>query len=341
MTVRVGILGGGNISDTHARAALEIPGVEIAAMYGANVERTRGLVEQYGGDLYTDLDGFLSHRPMDVVLIGSPSGLHAEQAKVAVERGLHVLAEKPLDVSSGKVDELLAEADRRGVKIGVFFQNRAAPDIAWLKRVVETGGLGKIFLATAQVKWYRPSEYYAGSRWRGTWALDGGGALMNQGIHTMDLLLWLVGDPTRIYARTRTALHDIEVEDTVVAVLDFANGAVGTLEATTAAYPGFPRRLELTGSNGTVRVEDDRVAFVGLHTPPDEPPPDGVGSQNPSASSATVSDARGHRSILEDFLRAVESGGEPLCGGREGRRSVAAVEAIYRSAREGVPVTPA
>ena len=337
MTVRVGIIGGGNLSDTHARAAQEIPGVEVAAMYGGNLERTRGLVEKYGGNL----DAFLSHRPLDVVLIGSPSGLHAEQARAAVAKGLHVLAEKPLDVSTEKVDELLREAEERNVKIGVFFQNRAAPDIAWLKRLVDAGGLGEVFLASAQVKWYRPPEYYGNSRWRGTWALDGGGALMNQGIHTVDLLLWLLGDATSIYARTRTALHDIEVEDTVVACLEFAGGAVATLEATTAAYPGFPRRLELTGSNGTVVIEDDRVAFVGLHEAPAEPPPHDRGSQNASASSATVSDVRGHRTILEDCLDAIRTGREPLAGGREGRRSVATVEAIYRSAREGVAVAPA
>jgi UDP-N-acetyl-2-amino-2-deoxyglucuronate dehydrogenase len=340
MTVRVGILGGGNISDTHARAALEIPGVEIVAMYGGNVDRTRGLVEKYGGTLYTDVDAFLSHRPLDVVLIGSPSGLHAEQARAAVAKGLHVLAEKPLDVSTAKVDELLREAEQRQVKIGVFFQNRTSPDIAWLKQLVEVGGLGEVFLASAQVKWYRPPEYYGGSRWRGTWKLDGGGALMNQGIHTVDLLLWLLGDTSRIYARTRTALHDIEVEDTVVACLEFAGGAVATLEATTAAYPGFPRRLELTGTNGTVVIEDDRATVVALHEPAAEPPPGGGGNQNASASSPTVSDVRGHRTILEDFLQAVRTGAEPLCGGREGRRSVATVEAIYRSAREGVPVSP-
>ena len=169
MTVRVGILGGGNISDTHARAALEIPGVEIVAMHGGNVERTRTLTERYGGELYPDLDGFLSH-PMDVVLIGSPSGLHAEQATAAVRRGLHVLAEKPLDISTARIDALLAEAERQGVKLGVFFQSRAAPDLAWVKRLVESGGLGEPFLASAQVKWYRPPEYYADSRWRGTFA---------------------------------------------------------------------------------------------------------------------------------------------------------------------------
>lgn len=340
MTIRVGILGGGNISDTHARAALEIPGVEIGAVYGRNAERSGALVEKYGGTQFTDLDAFFAHRPLDLVLIGSPSGLHAEQASAAVRSGLHVLSEKPLDVSTAKVDELIRAAADSGLKVGVFFQNRASPDIAWLKRLVDAGGLGRVFLASAQVKWYRPPEYYSESRWRGTWALDGGGALMNQGIHTIDLLLWLLGDAERIYARTRTALHEIEVEDTVVACLDFAGGAVATFEATTAAYPGFPRRLELTGTEGTVVVEGDRVTHVGLRTPPAEPPPESASGAAPAAGVAAVADASGHRIILEDFIEAMRTGREPLCGAVDGRRSVATVEAIYRSAREGVPVQP-
>lgn len=338
MTVRLGILGGGGISDTHARAAMEIPGVEIAAVYGRNAERSKALAETYGGTHYSDLESFFSHRPMDVVLIGSPSGLHAEQAMAAVRHGLNVLSEKPLDVSSARVDELIRVADEAGTQVGVFFQNRTAPDIAWLKRLVESGGLGRVFLASAQVKWYRPPEYYGSSRWRGTWELDGGGALMNQGIHTLDLLLWMLGEPERIYARTRTALHDIEVEDTVVACLDFPGGAVATLEATTAAYPGFPRRLEVTGTNGTVVIEQERATFVGLQTPPPEPPPEGPGSGEVSTSLATVSDVRAHRAVLEDFVQALRTGSRPMCDAREGRRSVAVVEAIYRSAREGVPV---
>ena len=341
MTVRVGILGGGNISDTHARAALEVPGVEIVAMHGGNQERTRDLADRYGGRTYAELTEFLDHPGLDAVLIGSPSGLHVEQALQAVERGIHVLAEKPLDVSTAEIDRLLEAADRAAVKVGVFFQNRAAPDVAWLKRLVDSGGLGEVFLASAQVKWYRPPEYYSGSRWRGTWKLDGGGALMNQGIHTLDLLIWLLGDPTRIYARTRTALHDIEVEDTMVACLDFPGGGIGTLEATTAAYPGFPSRIDLTGSNGTVVLQGDRIAVVGLHDDPEEPPPAGEGNTNASASSAAVSDVRGHRAVLEDFLDAVATGREPLCSGKEGRRSVSVIEAIYRSAREDVPATPA
>ena len=153
MTIGIGILGGGNISDTHARAALEIPGVEIVAVYGGNAQRTRALSDRYGGTAYTDLDEFLSHEGLDVVLIGSPSGLHAEQAAAAAVRGIHVLCEKPLDVTTEKIDALLETVDRAGVKLGVFFQNRAMPDVAWLKRQVDAGVLGQPFLAAAQVRW--------------------------------------------------------------------------------------------------------------------------------------------------------------------------------------------
>ncbi len=338
MTIHVGILGGGNISETHARAAAEIPGVDVAAVYGQNAERAAGLGERFGARVYPELDAFLRHRPLDVVLVGSPSGLHAEQGILAARQGLHVLVEKPLDVTTEQADALIRECDRAGVRLGVFFQDRTAPEIAWLKRLLEGGGLGRVFLVSARVKWYRPPEYYAGSRWRGTFALDGGGALMNQGIHTADLLLWLLGDVERVFARTRTALHRIEVEDTVVACLEFAGGAVGTLEATTAAYPGFPRRIEITGTGGTVVLEQDRIVSADLLTPPPEPVPQSEGSRNPSSSSPTVSDVRGHRRILEDFLAAIATGAEPLCSGRDGRRSVELVQAIYESGRTDAAV---
>jgi len=274
------------------------------------------------------------------VLIGSPSGLHAEQGIAAARQGLHVLVEKPLDVTVARANALIEECDRAGVKLGVFFQDRTAPDIVWLKRLLDAGGLGRVFLVSARVRWYRPPEYYAGSRWRGTSALDGGGALMNQAIHTADLLLWLLGDVERVFARTRTALHEIEVEDTVVSCLEFVGGAVGTLEASTAAYPGFPRRIEISGTGGTVVIEGDRIVSADLHASPPDSRPEHAGTQNPSASSPAVSDVSGHRRVLEDFLRAIESGGRPLCDGPEGRRSVELVRAIYRSGRTHETVVP-
>jgi predicted dehydrogenase len=339
MTHHVAIVGAGNISDTHARAASEIPGVKIEAVCGLVPERVAHLAEQYGATGYTDYEECLRHEPLSVVLLGTPSGLHAQQGLAAAQHGLHVLAEKPLDVRTEEIDPFLAAADAAGVKVGVFFQDRTSPDLLWLKRLIDRGELGTPILASAQVKWYRPPEYFVGTGWRATWALDGGGALMNQGIHTLDLLLWLFGDVSRVSARMGTLLQKIEVEDTVVSTLEFENGALGTLEATTAAYPGYPRRVELTGSQGTVIIESDKIVAVDLRTPPSEPRPVSEGSKNASASSAVVSDVSGHRRVLESFFRAIETGSAPSCDGREGRRSVALAEAVYRSAKSGEPVS--
>jgi len=339
MTTHIGIIGGGNISDTHARAAREIDGVAIAAIYGSNRERSARLAETYGAKVFDDLGAFLAHQPMQIALIGSPSGLHAEQGIAAARCGLHVLTEKPIDITTERADALISECARAKVKLGVFFQDRVAPGIRKLKELVDGGTLGKPILVSGRVKWYRPPEYYGGSRWRGTLALDGGGALMNQGVHTVDLLLWLMGDVRRVYAKAMTALHQIESEDTVVATLEFANGAIGTLEATTSVYPGYNRRVELTGSEGTIILEQDRIIAADLRTPIAGLVEPIKANSNPQATSPVVSDVSGHRRILEDFLQAIETDGKPLCDGREGRRSVELVQAIYESSRTGLPVT--
>src|SRR5438876_6373734 len=337
MTIRLGLIGGGNICETHARAPMAIPDVEVSAVYGSNSAKVARLCGECGATAYSDFEQFLGHKPMDFVAIGSPSGLHAEQGIAAARRGLHVLTEKPLEITARKGRELIAAASEAGVKLGVFFQDRFKPDIIQVKKWMDAQVLGKPILADARVKWFRPPSYYGDSRWRGTLALDGGGALINQAIHTVDLLLWLLGDVARVYASTRTALHDIEVEDTAVACLEFAGGAIGTLEAATSTFPGFPRRVELTGSEGTVIVEHDRVVSVQLRAP-QHPPPAEAGSTNASATSPVVSDVRGHRRVLEDFLCAIRTGARPLCDGREGRRSVELVQALYRSARAGAAV---
>lgn len=334
----IGIIGGGGISETHARAAGEISGVEIVAFYGDNQEKITQLSQRFGGAAYRDFQTFLDHRPLDLVIIGSPSALHAEQGIAAARRGLHVLTEKPLDVTTAQADALIKECERAQVKLGVCFQDRVAPEIARLKQLVDDGRLGKPILVNGYVKWYRAPEYYANSRWRGRRALDGGGALMNQGVHTVDLLLWLMGDIERVYARTVTALHDIEVEDTVVATLEFRNGAIGTLEAATSIYPGYQRRVELTGAEGTIILEHDRIVAADLRTPDPTLISPSSGDQNASASSPIVSDVGGHRRLLEDFLRAIETNGRPICDGRDGRRSVELIEAIYESSRTGLPV---
>ena len=347
--MNIGLIGAGNISDTHARAAVSIPGVVVTAVCGRTADRAEKLGARHGAQAYTDLDRFLAHRPMDLVAIGTPSGMHAAQGIAAAQHGLHVLVEKPIDVTAARADALIRAARDNRVKLGVFFQDRFAAGTRCLKSMIDTGRLGKPLLASARVKWFRPREYYSASSWRGTWALDGGGALMNQGVHTVDLLLWLLGPVRRVSSRCVTAWHHIEVEDTALAWLEFESGAVATLEATTAAYPGYPRRVELTGTEGTAIIEGDRLVSVDLRS---EPSPGAVSGTSPApaehqpgtslaaaeSSSPVVADVSGHRAVIEDFIEAIAQDRRPCCDGAEGRRSVAVVEAVYESSRRGMPV---
>src|SRR5881296_1625378 len=286
MTFHIGLIGGGNITETHARVARAIPGVKISAIHGTNAEKIARLCREHGGTPYQDFDAFLKHRPMDLVIIGSPSGLHAPQGIAAARQGLHVLTEKPIEITTARADALIDAAKKSRVQLGVIFQDRMKPHIRQLKTWLDQGLLGRPLIVDARVKWYRPPEYYSNSRWRGTFALDGGGALINQGIHTVDLLLWLLGDVVRVQARIGTLLHKIEAEDTAAAIL-----------RTRAAAE--PAALD----------------------------------ENQSASSAAVTDFRGHQAVLEDFLQAIQQNRVPACDGLEGRRSIALVEAIYRAAK--------
>jgi len=364
MTLHIGLVGGGGITESHARAARDVPGLEIAAVQGSNREKVEAICARHGGRPYADFEAFLAHRPLDLVAIGSPSGLHALQGIAAAKAGLHVLVEKPIDITTAGADALVAEARAAGVAVGVFFQDRLKPDVCRMKGAIDSGAIGRPILADARVPWYRPPEYYGASRWRGTWALDGGGALMNQGIHTVDLLVWLLGDVARVHARTATLLHEIEVEDSGAAILEFASGALGVLSFTTAAYPGYPRRVSVTGDAGSIVLEQDAVVAWDLREPGSFPPAlDGsadsrqhaAGSRQQitrdplqaasrplpavpvitAASSPVVTDVAPHRAVIEDFLQAIREGRPPRCDGRDGRRSVAIVEAIYRSSRSG------
>jgi predicted dehydrogenase len=334
VNISIGLIGGGNITDTHARAVRAIPGANVAAIYGTNTGKVRRLAGEHGGQAYTDLDAFLDHRPLDMVIIGSPSGVHAAHGIAAVRRGLHVLVEKPIDINTSRAGALIKEAEKAGVKLGVIFQDRLKPGIQRMKELVDRGVLGSPILADARVKWYRPPEYYSNSPWRGTHALDGGAALINQGIHTVDLLLWLLGDVRRVQAAMRTSLHTIEGEDTLAALLEFENGALGVLQTATSIFPGYPRRIELTGSEGTSILEHDRLIEVRLRRGESAPVFMESLDQNPSSSSPIVSDHRAHQAVLEDFIRAVEANSRPVCDGSDGLRSLALIESIYKSCSE-------
>ena len=328
--MKIGLIGGGNISTIHARAASAISGVEVVAVYGANHDKVSRLGQEYGAMAYQDFGAFLAHRPMEMVIVGSPSGLHARQGVLAAQQGLHVLVEKPIAISVEQSAALITACEKARVKLGVIFQDRFKPQTRLLKQLIEDGALGRILLADARMKWYRPPDYYGRSRWRGTWELDGGGALMNQGVHTVDLLLWLLGDVARVQAWTATLLHSIETEDTALALLEFTRGTLATLLATTAAYPGYSRRLEITGTQGTVIFENDIIVAADLRRKPAGLATAVAPDLNPSSSSPVVSDSRGHQSAIEDFVRAVKDDQRPACDGHEAQRSVALIEKIYQ-----------
>ena len=333
--MHVGLIGAGNISDTHARAIREIPGAVVAAVVAPTRAHAEQLASRHGAAAYDSLDRFLDHRPLDLVVVGSPSGLHAEHGIAAAERGLHVLVEKPIDVTTARADALIDTAARAGVTLGVIFQDRLKADVRRMKALVDGGRLGQPILAAARVKWYRPPSYYEQSRWRGTRALDGGGALMNQGVHTVDLLQWLFGPARRVTAKAAAALHRIEVEDTSVALVEFASGALGTLEAATSVYPGYSRRIELTGSNGTLILDGDDLVAIDLQDRRDDERPSLGSAATVSAASPVVADVSAHVRVFQDFLDAVASRRAPCCDGPGGRRSVALVTAAYESARLG------
>ncbi len=297
-------------------------------MYGPTIHRAQILAAASGAPAYDQLDAFFDSQPIDMVAIGTPSGLHGAHGAAAARRGIHVLVEKPLEITLARADALIGVADRTGVTLGVIFQDRVKPEIRDLKARLDAGEVGALRLVRAQVPWWRPPAYYRDSRWRGTWALDGGGALMNQAIHTVDLVVWLCGPVARVYGKTATQCHDIEVEDTAVAVLEFASGALGTLEATTCAFPGRPRRIEISGPLGTLVLEGDRLERGGQGQAP--------APQN--ASSPVVADVSAHRDVFLDFMHAMRTGSPPCCVGRDARRSVAVIEAIYESSRRGAPI---
>jgi predicted dehydrogenase len=247
-----------------------------------------------------------------------------------------VLVEKPLEITTARADALIAGTTRAGVTLGVIFQDRLKPAVERLKTLADSGAIGRPILASARVRWYRPPSYYGESRWRGTRALDGGGALINQAIHTVDVLLWVFGPVARVFGKVATRLHDIEVEDTAVATIEFASGALGTLEAATSAYPGYARRIEITGSEGTAILEGDELVAVDVCGKPSERQPTAARPEN--AASPVVSDATAHQRVVEDFIAAFRNRGKPRCDGPEGRRSVELIEAIYQSSRSGKPI---
>ena len=343
-TVGFGILGLGMIAEFHIKAIQELSGCRFAAGYHPMPGRAAEFCAKHGGTGYDDLSAFLADKNIDVVCIATPSGLHLDGAVAAANAGKHVIVEKPLEVTAARCDAIIAAARENNVKLGTIFPSRYHGPSKIFKKAIDDGRLGKIVLADAQIKWYRTQQYYDSGKWRGTWQYDGGGALINQGIHAIDLLQWFMGDVTEVFSQTATLAHDrIEVEDTAAAVLKFASGAIGVIEGTTGAYPGFLKKIEICGSRGCITMEEESITTWKFAE--ELPEDDDIRRQYGSATQTGggVSDPaaigfHGHKMLFEAFVNALRENRPVDIDGAEGKKSVEIIEAAYRSAKSRGPV---
>jgi predicted dehydrogenase len=335
----------GMIADFHARAIQAMAGGRLVACYSRRKEAVDAFAAKYNCKPYYDYKKLLRDKEVDIVTVCAPSGAHVEHALPAMKKGKHVIIEKPLEITLARCDKIIAAGEKAGVKVGAIFPSRFVEASQVAKRAIVEGRLGKITLADAYVKWWRPQSYYDSGAWRGTWELDGGGALMNQSIHAIDLLQWLAGPVRAIAAVTGILAHErIEVEDTAVAALEFANGGLGTIEGTTSAWPGFLKRIEISGDKGTIMLEEDNI--VAWRFAEERPEDDeirrkfsgkdtvGGGAADPKAIKFEK-----HQYNFEAFVKALDEGREPELNGREGRKAVEIILAVYAAAKKGKKVS--
>ncbi len=341
MSKGFGIIGCGMIAKFHARAIAEISGAKLVACYNRTAPKAEALAKEFGGEAYTDLDQMLARDDLHIVTIGTASGAHCEPCVAAAQAGKHVIVEKPLDVTRQRCQQMIDACDKARVKLATIFPSRFHRSSQLMKQAVEQGRFGKLALGNAYVKWFRTQEYYDSGAWRGTWQLDGGGALMNQAIHSVDLLLWLMGPVAEVMAHTATLAHErIEVEDVATATLRFANGALGTIEATTAGYPGSLKKIELTGSRGTAILEEEDIIKwqFAEQTEADEKLREEMLGRTKTGGGAGDPAAIGHHAhaaLFRDFVEAIDQDRPPIIDGREGMKSVELILAIYESAQSG------
>jgi UDP-N-acetyl-2-amino-2-deoxyglucuronate dehydrogenase len=332
------IVGTGMVARYHAQAIAQTPGTRLATLVASSPERAAEAATRFGAPCTHDLAAALARPDVDVVCICTPSGLHAEQALAATRAGKHILVEKPLALSLADADAMIAAAREAGVLLAVALQRRTEPDFVAVHAAIAEGAMGRMVMGSVNVPYLRPQSYYDSAAWRGTWALDGGGALMNQGVHLVDLLLWLMGDVAEVRASMATLAHAIEVEDCVSATLRFTSGALGAITATTAAAPGFPHRVEVYGERGGVQIEGEGIVRWNTSDGPRRAE-GGLADAGAGASPTGISTV-GHTRLLADLAEAICTGRAPLVPGEEGRRSLATVLAVYESARTGSVVRP-
>jgi len=348
--LRFGIIGCGRIAPYHVQALLRVPNVQIVALADVVAERARHLAEELAKvaaqlevaappvNVYTDYRRLLERPDVDAVTVCTPSGLHPEIGIAAARAGKHVLVEKPMSLTLAGADRLIAAARENQVKLGVSFPNRFNPTVVKLRQAIETGRFGRLSHGVASVRWHRSPEYYSEDAWRGTWALDGG-ALMNQAIHDIDLLQWMMGSVVRVSAFAATRYRPIEAEDVAIATLQFADGSLGCIEGATTVEPSdLEETLAVFGELGSVviggvalnRMETWR--FAGMD------PAEEAEVQAQTAAAIKNVYGMGHQPLVADFCQAIRENRDPVVDGAAGRKAVELVLAVYRSAEKGEPV---
>lgn len=345
--LRFAIVGSGVIAQVHAGAVAELADIaQLRAVVGRNPTTTAELAGRYGAVATDDLAAVLADPEIDAVIDCGPSGARADLAVAALRAGKHVVLEKPMALTLSDADKIIAAERASGRRVAVVSQHRYDHSSQRVSAAIRDGGLGTVTSAIASCAWWRGQSYYDSAAWRGTWKMDGGGATMNQAIHVIDLMVFLLGRPTEVFAYTATLAHQrIEVEDTAVAVIRLPGGALGVIHATTAAYPGLDMSLRVYGSAGSAVITDDELVF--LHEKPHDAPEIAMPAGNADLNQVTEADrlARrptplgpAHRAQLADFIDAVHSGRPMAVGSAEGRASLSVVLGMYESARTGHPV---
>jgi predicted dehydrogenase len=341
MALGFGVVGCGMIARFHAKAIADVRGAKLVACFDTFAAAAERLADEVGCQPYSDLKKMLADPTVDVVTICTPSGAHLEPGLAAARAGKHVIVEKPLEITLRRCDRLIEACKKNKVVLSTIFPSRFHESSIEMRRAIDGKRFGRLTMGDAYVKWFRSQAYYDSGAWRGTWELDGGGALMNQAIHSVDLLTWLMGPVVEISAQTATLAHKrIKVEDTAVATLRFANGAMGVIEATTAAYPGYLKRIEIHGSEGTAVMEEEDLKtwdFAKKHSRDAairrrmaQSKSSGGGASDPSAIGH-----HGHAKQFRDVVKAIKTGSTPAIDGQEGRRSVEIILGIYKAAETG------
>ncbi|MBL8926695.1 MAG: Gfo/Idh/MocA family oxidoreductase [Pseudonocardia sp.] len=349
--LRFALVGAGAIGETHARALADLPDVaELVTVVDTDPARARALATRYGAasgmeiGAATDLAAVLRRDDIDAVTICTPSGAHADGAVAALDAGKHVVVEKPIDITLPAADRIIDAEKRSGKTVTVISQHRFDRSTEKVQQAVRDGHLGTVTSAIASHAWWRGQSYYDSGDWRGTWALDGGGAVMNQTVHTINLMITTLGTPVEVFAYTARLAHErIEVEDTAVAVVKFASGALGVIHGTTAAYPGLDASLRVFGSTGSAVITDDELVF--FHANVGDAPE--IGMPGRTAENQVTDDdtlgpddrGLGHRRQLADFIDAITTGRPPRVGTAEARTALSVILAMYESAASGRPVT--